>query len=253
MVTFLGFSETASALIICAAVGINFLNACAVARYARRKGHATTNCGSALIFFIALFTGTVNLSIIINSNCHFSKSTHVNYPPSCAGLFSWVIFCCDVDSEPGAIVNGVRVINVPAPYQTQVENSPNKEFMFPSFSLARASGYLPPHPQPSSPPPPPQPPLSSPHAAASLTLLPSPALLQQPSYGYYQQFSNPTEHSMQGQHSNYYPPPPQPYSGYAPPPPQPLHASYYVQQPPPVAAPARYQSSLLQASAPPLE
>lgn len=88
MVTFLGLSDNICALIICAVAGVNFLNACIVARYSRQKGIASTDCGTALVFFVAL----------------------------CTGMLSWLIFCCDCDSSSAVNVNGVRVISLPAPY-----------------------------------------------------------------------------------------------------------------------------------------
>ena len=196
MVTFLGFSDSTCALIICAIAGINCLNACVVARYARRRGHVTTDCGTALVFFISLCFGTANFQPFIPIS--LSNQLCLNpYPPSLSGMFSWVIFCCEPDSQPGVNVNGVRVISVPAP-------------------------------------------------------------LQQPSYGYYQQFNNPTEYSMQGQYSSSYQPPPLAYSH--PPHQQQPPAPYFVQQPPATAvhawshnAPAGTAANLLQASAPPME
>jgi hypothetical protein len=154
MVSFLGLSDTACALIIAAAAAINFLNACVVARYARRKGHVETDCGTALFFFIAFCFGTLHLIMhplpLPPNRVHLLPLEGPLFIHShFSGLFSWVIFCCDSDSQPGVNVNGVRVINVPAQvnYHPQVRSALRKTSLVSSSPLPLPSTRsMSPHP-----------------------------------------------------------------------------------------------------------
>jgi len=101
MVTFLGFSETTCTLIICACAGINFLNACIVARYARRR-FGMTDGGTLLVFFLSLCTGARAQAEASSKQqqqqaASSSSLRRLTSPPS--GLFSWMIFCCEPDSQ----------------------------------------------------------------------------------------------------------------------------------------------------------
>jgi hypothetical protein len=97
--------------------------------------------------------------------------------------------------------------------------------------------------------------------------------LQQPSYGYYQQFSNSFEHSLQGQGSSFYRPPqpnlqqPYPYHQQQPYSQQPhpylqqqpstyAHSSYtvsHVRDNANAIVPAAFGGNTLMASAPPMD
>jgi hypothetical protein len=86
MVSFLGLSDNICAFIICAVAGINFLNACIVTRYARRKGIAATDCGAALVFFVALCTG----AHVLVYSCPPAVA-HPSLPPPAPSRYAFMV------------------------------------------------------------------------------------------------------------------------------------------------------------------